>query len=424
MDLNFCDITEMQTLIGVSEELTNQVLYRVKNMPHTSSFLPIYNLLLLERYENTVNLIEEVMKTELDLEYLSFLQKSRFYLQRKSVPLVIKDLNFENRSKILKISLKDEICEVVKEAVLSISHNNPFNDDDLLEIAIDLYRSKYTAIKILAVDLLVLIKTSSFLLIDMIKSTNWRLRLKVASQYSNFNSEDQIIISSELKKDHVDEVRTELSKSLKSLDHLDLLEDPCEFVRAYYLANIVDLLVDQYDLRKLLEDKSWEVKKVLLNLKGDAFKKITIPLIRSTTENVSWRIKHEILSLVEKNVQNEFTSKLLLGFLIKNLSDKVSEVRLKAQEILCKIIKTYSWVNEFSYEIENLAMNSNYLYRISAVPVVLEYDLKFNSEIGKVLYNDNVVNVRDKVRDYLKESKIGIRYEESKLDDNIVAELA
>lgn len=409
--MDICGISELQTLVGVSDSLTEQVLQKVENLPRIPSYLPIYNLLLLERYENTVLLIEEVMKVSLDLEYLNYLQRSKFYLQRKSVPFIIKNLSFADKANILRISLKDEICDVVKEAMMSIIHSNPFTEDELLDIAIELSKNKYIAIKVLAADLTVLIEKGSFLLSDMIRSTNWRLRLKIASLYPKLKPEDQIRVSLELKKDHVDEVRIELSKSLKGMEHLDLLDDPCEFVRSFYLSNIIDHIDDQFDLKKLLNDNSWEVKKVLLNLKGEAFKKITIPLIRNSTENVSWRIKHEILCLVEKNIETEFTSKLLLSFLIKNLKDKVNEIRIKAQEILCKIIKRYAWVNEFFYEIESLATNSNYLYRISAVPIVIEYDIKFKTVIGKALYDDPVVNVREKVIDYIKENNLNISYD-------------
>lgn len=411
MNMDICGISELQTLVGVSDSLTEQVLQKVENLPRIPSYLPIYNLLLLERYENTVLLIEEVMKVSLDLEYLNYLQRSKFYLQRKSVPFIIKNLSFADKANILRISLKDEICDVVKEAMMSIIHSNPFTEDELLDIAIELSKNKYIAIKVLAADLTVLIEKGSFLLSDMIRSTNWRLRLKIASLYPKLKPEDQIRVSLELKKDHVDEVRIELSKSLKGMEHLDLLDDPCEFVRSFYLSNIIDHIDDQFDLKKLLNDNSWEVKKVLLNLKGEAFKKITIPLIRNSTENVSWRIKHEILCLVEKNIETEFTSKLLLSFLIKNLKDKVNEIRIKAQEILCKIIKRYAWVNEFFYEIESLATNSNYLYRISAVPIVIEYDIKFKTVIGKALYDDPVVNVREKVIDYIKENNLNISYD-------------
>ena len=411
MNMDICGISELQTLVGVSDSLTEQVLQKVENLPRIPSYLPIYNLLLLERYENTVLLIEEVMKVSLDLEYLNYLQRSKFYLQRKSVPFIIKNLTFADKANILRISLKDEICDVVKEAMMSIIHSNPFTEDELLDIAIELSKNKYIAIKVLAADLTVLIEKGSFLLSDMIRSTNWRLRLKIASLYPKLKPEDQIRVSLELKKDHVDEVRIELSKSLKGMEHLDLLDDPCEFVRSFYLSNIIDHIDDQFDLKKLLNDNSWEVKKVLLNLKGEAFKKITIPLIRNSTENVSWRIKHEILCLVEKNIETEFTSKLLLSFLIKNLKDKVNEIRIKAQEILCKIIKRYAWVNEFFYEIESLATNSNYLYRISAVPIVIEYDIKFKTVIGKALYDDPVVNVREKVIDYIKENNLNISYD-------------
>lgn len=404
------EITELQSLVGASEELTEQVLNKVKELPRTPSILPIYNLLLLERYENALELIEEVMSNSLDLEYLDYLQKSKFYLQRKSVPRIIRNLSFPEKGRLLRNSLRDEICEVVKEAVLCIIYNNPLNNEELAEVAVEIYRNRFTAVKVLTVDLLILLNRNCFLLTDFLRSTNWRLRLKVASLYLKFNPEDQITIAQELRKDHVDEVRIELSKSLKSLDYLELLDDPSEFVRSHYLSNVITLLGDQFDLKKLLSDNSWEVKKVLLNLKGENFKKITIPLIRNSTENVSWRIKHEILCLVENNIDNEFTSKLLLSFLIKNLKDRVNEVRVKAQEIFCKIIKRYSWVDEFFFEIENLASNSNYLYRISAVPIIVDYDVKFQTKIGKILYNDPIRNVRERIRDYISEKGIDVNY--------------
>jgi hypothetical protein len=410
MNSNLPNISEMQSLIGVSEESTDQVLNAVKSTARTLKLLPVYDLLLLERFDNAIQLIQETMEISLDLEYLHNLQRSRFYLQRKAVPIIIKNLTFDEKIQILKTSLKDEICDVVIEAVASIKYSNPFNNDELLNIAIDLFKNKYSSIKVLSADLLAIINSSTFLLADLIKSNNWRLRLRVASCFLKFNLNDQLMILLELKKDPIDEIRIELSKSLKGLEHIDLLEDSCEFVRSNYLSNVIDQIEDQYDFNKILEDKSWEVKKILLNLKGDLFKRITIPLIKSSTENVPWRIKHEVLSLVENNIDNEFAAKLLLGFLIKSLKDKICEIRTKSQQILCKIIKKYDWVNEIFDEIENLAVSSNYLHRVAVVPVVIEFDIKFNLKIGKNLFNDKIKNVRDRALDYISENNLDIKY--------------
>ena len=99
-----------------------------------------------------------------------------------------------------------------------------------------------------------------------------------------------------------------------------------------------------------------------------------------------------------------------MSFLIKNMKDKVCEIRQKSQEILCKIIRNYSWANEFYYEIENLAVSSNYLHRISVVPVAIEYDIKFKLDTAKKLFNDNIQNVRDRVKDYILENNLNIKY--------------
>lgn len=389
------DPLEIQSLVGASEELTDKILYRVKTLPPSKAFLPTYSLLLIERFESAVGLVAKTMEEELDLQFLSYLQNSKFYLQRMAVPVAILSLTFPEKKVFLKNALKDPICDVVKQAVQSVKIDNPFDNEELLEIALELFRSRYTAVKILTVDVLVMIKECTFMLANLINSTNWRVRLKVASRISDFCPEDQERILIELKKDHIEEVRTELSKNIRSLMHLDLLQDPCEHVRSNYLSNILDQITDEEMLKRLVEDSSWQVKKVLLNLKGDMFKKVTIPLIRNSTENVSWRIKYDILCLIEERIENEFASKLLMNFLIKNMRDKVNEIRTKTQQILVRIIIQYRWACEYFYEIENLASSPNYLHRISAIPVVIEYDLKHKTAIGKRLRDDGVVNVRE-----------------------------
>ncbi|ELA41352.1 uncharacterized protein VICG_01592 [Vittaforma corneae ATCC 50505] len=410
MDMNLLDIAEIQSLIGVSEELTENVMHRIRSLPPSRAFLSIYNILLIERFESTLPLIEKVMAEKIDLDFLRLLQSSRFYLHRMAVPLLVKNLSFAEKKSILKISLKDEICEVVKRTVFSIRESNPFDAEELLEIALDLFKSKYTMVKILCVDILAMLGESSFLLIDLIKSTNWRMRLKVASRISEFSQGDQEKITSELISDPLDEVRIELARHLTSLSYTQLLDDPNELVRGNYLRGVLDKIEDEAVLRKMLEDSSWEVRKRLLGLKGEMFKKITIPLIRNKTENVPWRDKYEIFCLVEEKVSDEFTSKLLMVFLLKHIRDKVWEVRQQAQRILVKIVQLHSWIEEYFYELESLAASPNYLHRISVVPVVVEYDLRFKTDLGRKLKEDAVANVRERFKDYCDARGIKMDY--------------
>src|SRR5690606_29852446 len=113
---------------------------------------------------------------------------------------------------------------------------------------------------------------TSFLLNEMLENSSWRLRLKLAMNIERFNVTDQRDIIEKLKNDNIDEIRIRLSKNLHSLEYISLLEDPCEFVRSSYLLNVIHLISDESILLKLVRDQSWEVKKILLNLKEDKFK--------------------------------------------------------------------------------------------------------------------------------------------------------
>lgn len=428
LDLNTLDVEKIQTLIGLNQDITDEIMSKISTLPPNRSFLPLYCILILENFETTIPLIQQVVEETLNtakeeegaedtliIDFINRLQQSKYYLHRMAVPFIIKNVVFSGKKNIVKNGLKDEICEVVKHTVNCIrySHRNLrcalFDEDELVEIAIDLLKSKYMSIRILSVDIIPIINESVFLLMDLIKSPGWRIRLRIAQRLPEFTKEDQKKILKELVNDQVDEVRIELSKNLSSLEYIDLLGDPNENVRANYLLGIIDQIEDEAIFKKLMQDSSWEVKKVLLNLKGEMFKKITIPLIRSSTENVSWRIKDEILGFIEEKVDSEFVSKLLMGFLLKSIQDKVFEVRERAQRILVQIIRKYKWVDEYFYEFEGLIQSVNYLHRISMIPVAIEYDKKYQTDLGKRLKEDKVINVRDYFRDYTKNK--GIEYE-------------
>lgn len=402
MDISLLGMDEMQSLIGINDELTESILHRLKTIPPARAFLPIYTVLLLERFETTLPLVERAMSEDLDLGFIGLLQSSKFYLHRMAVPLILRTHSFQEKRAILRVSLRDEICEVVKKTVSSISTNNPFDSEELLEIAMELYRSRYTMVKVLSADILALIGESSFLLVDLVRSANWRIRLKVASKVAEFNEEDRAKIAQELVRDPVDEVRIELAAHISSQEQIELLDDPNPTVRGNYLEQMIQGVSDETVLRRVLDDPSWEVRKKLLVLKGEQFRRITIPLIRNKTEGISWREKVGVLLLVEANVDDELTAKMLMMFLLKHLRDKVCEIRRQAQRILVRIVKHHKWIVEYFYELEAVATSQNYLHRISVVPVVVEYDLRFKTDLGRRLKNDRVLNVRECFIDYCR----------------------
>lgn len=112
-----------------------------------------------------------------------------------------------------------------------------------------------------------------------------------------------------------------------------------------------------------------------------------------------------------------FISKLLMVFLLKHIKDKVYEVRQQSQRILIKIIQKHEWVSEYYYEIEELTTLNNYLHRISAVPVIIEYDLKYKTDMGKKLKEDKVSNVREFYRDYSESRGLDIDYKVDNIND-------
>lgn len=416
------NIVELQKQIGVTEELTDYVLNTISLCKPSSTYLPIYNLLLLERYEATVPMIKQVMDMYFDMEYVFSLQKSKFYIQRLCVPYIINDIPEAQRKIFLKISLRDSICVVVKEAVKCIVQKNPYNKEELLEIAIDLFGSRRISTRILCIDILVLIGESRHLLYDILRENCWRMRLRCAQHLNKFNENDQDLIISLLKNDEIVEVRSNLAANLHSLSHMYFLNDESEFVRSAYLLNIINKIQDQTIFDKILSDQSWEVRKVLLNLRGEWFKKITIPLIKTCTSNVKWRTKIEVLDLIENQIQDNFVARLMTEFMIKTLYDKVYMIRLKAQAILIKMIGKYDWMYEFIESIEKLVKSDNYLYRIIVVPIAGAFDMRFKTNFLSILQNDKIINVRDCLNDWFKELKMSseLSGQDSIIEENLI----
>lgn len=397
--LSQTELFELQTQIGINEELTDKVLLKIKSLDQSSDFFTIYNLLLLERYDNTLPLITLALNRKMDINYLHTLQTSKYYILRKSACQAIRSIDFPEKKDFLRRSLNDPIVQVVKEATESILQSNIFTEEELLEVAIELFNNKYTTVKMLSIDIIHNIPSGSFFIADLIKANNWRIRIKLANCVNLFKTEEQNFIIDELKSDSTEEVRIELSKNLYTLDHLELLHDESSQVRANYLTNIIQKIQEKNILRGLINDESWEVKKILLHLENEMFKEISIPLIKKE-EDVCWRTRHEIICLLETKIKDEFIMKLMTEYLLKNMTNITWQIRQKCQEILLSCIERYEWMEDWKNKIIEIVESKNYLFRISVVPIALAFDLKFNSNISLALINDPVINVRDFYNEY------------------------
>lgn len=402
MEQGGTDSKELQLRVGVSEELTDDVLRVVQGSVPTAGLLPVLNLLMLERPEATMALVRRVVEASYDGEYIASLQKSRFYMQRMAVPQLVGVVPADERAAILTTSLRDSALPVVREAVRAIVADNPFSDEEVLKIARNLGQSKYSAARTLAVDVLVLGRDCAGGLLKELLGGGWRVRLRCAALMAQFSPAEQETIVAVLISDPVDEVRIQLARNLKSLDYIHLLKDSCEHVRSAYLENVIGKIQDERLFADLVTDKSWEIRRQLLGLSGEMFQNIAVPLIKTSADTINWRLNFEILSLIDGKIADEHTVRLLVDFLFKRLCDRICAVREKARDILVKIIGRYSWAEEYRPQIEGAAGSPNYLYRISAVPVAVSYDRKYKTSVSRCLETDRVENVRLCYSDYLK----------------------
>lgn len=389
------DILELQMQVGVSEELTSQVLSIIRKQAASPALLPVYNLMLLENYDETIPLIKATMASHLDLEYITSLQKSRFPVQRKCAPMIADAVDPVARRSILRTSLSDSSIPVIREAVSAVRSDNPFDRQELRSIHDSLAESSFMDCRVLAVDILACGLEDEVLLSSALHSSAWRIRLRCATLLDGFSAVSRQLIVDELKTDHIEEVRMQLAKNIHSLESIEYLSDPSELVRSSYLSNVIKLIQDESILAGLINDQSWEVRKILLSLRGPLFKKITIPLIQNSTENViQWRSKIEVLDLVDEQIGDDYVARLLTAFLFKTLGDRVCAVRERSRDILIKVLAKYDWFREFSRDIEDVISGSGYLHRIAVLPVAIAFDRKYSTQLSSLLMADRVANVR------------------------------
>lgn len=398
------NINDLEMCIGLSEELTDDALRKIKTIEYNTALLPLYNLLLLEKYDETILLIKEAMDKELDITYVNSLQKSRFWLQRKSIPEIT--MNFPNklRKELLKTCLKDDSHIVVRESINSMLLQNPFSKDETEEIVNMLFDSPISNNRIAAVEIMTLFNFESRFLEEVLKKNCWRTRLSCAKSLRKFPLEKQKLIISELKNDKVDEVRIELVKKLDSLEYIGYLNDSNVYVRSEYLSNVINQVNDDKLLKDIITNNDWEVGKVLLNMKGDFFKQITIPLIENNIKLVSWRTRLEILDLLKNQIKDEIIAKMLIDFFINCVKDKVFIIRKKVAEIFVELIDLYDWMINYEDAFIEILKSTNYLHRLTFIPVIIKFDLKFHKKLSEIIENDKVKNVKNYFKEVLTRS--------------------
>ncbi|KAI5168782.1 hypothetical protein PAEPH01_0415 [Pancytospora epiphaga] len=409
MELSEGSSKELQRKVGVTEELTNDVLNAIKGHKPTLGLLPVLNLLLLERYELAVPLVRAVIDEFYDLEYITSLQKSRFFLQRMSVPQLSSGIPPGDRRVVLGTSLSDGAVPVIREAVRSIVEDSPFSDFELHSIAEQLSGSTYASARTLSADILTACsKIETPLLERLLGASTWRLRLRFAILFDKFSKNDQLVIIRWLVADSMDEVRLHLSKHINTLDHSYLLKDSSEFVRTIYLSNVIDKIEDEKILISLASDSSWDVKKQVLKLGPVMFSRLATPLIGAISIRANWRVSYEILSILYERCGEEMVVKQVMEYLFSKMFDKVSVVRCKAGEVLTRVFTMYKWTDQYIEQVKNVAESSNYLHRLVGVPLAITCDKAHGTAISKVLMNDSTPNVRQCYEDFCATGKADI----------------
>lgn len=414
---NEAQLYELRGQVGHSELKTEKALQTVSSISPNSRLLPIYDLLLLERFEPTIPLIRMTLENLNSLStpdssiqitnYLSTLQNSQYYFHRMAVPCILRhsSLPLETKRDFLSKSCQDRVGHVVKETVTTIINDEIFDKQQLADIANYLLDHEYAMMRTLAVDIIAKIRDERKFIRAALDSSSWRVRLRMGLLIKKFDSNEQTLIIDKLRNDPVEEVRVHLAANLSSLEYSFFLDDLSDQVRAIYLKNVVSKINDQTIFEKLMNDDSWEVKKFLLNLRDEWLHSVTIPLIKSSTQNVKWRMKLEILKLIEDKIEESEIARPLFGFICEAVQDKTCEIRKKAAQILKKIVERHDWSKEYTVDLERVVLSKNYLHRISILPVVVAFDKKWGKSISKPLKEDVVVNIREYYRELASESE-------------------
>ena len=387
------NLPELQAQIGLSDESTLHVLDVIQQAAPAHSLLPICNLMLLEHYDKTVPLIRAIMEKQLDLQYIVSLQRSRFSLQRRCAAAVADLVPADARRGILQTSLADASLSVVADAVASIERDNPYEKKELLAISEELLNHPSSERKVLGAVLFFVFPEDGETFSQLISSQLWRVRTRCAIFLPRLPDPLRARAIEALQDDPVEEVRENLARNIATLDVPQYLTDPCSSVRMAYLQNVYNLL-DESELIRLSNDECWEVQKILLNLRGEYFKKITIPLIQDNLAKVPWRTRINLLSLLEEHAKDALVAAEILGILVHAMRDKVCAVRDKAAEAVIRLLEACPWCKEYAPLVEEIVGSENYLHRITVIPVAKAFDELFGTDFIERLKSDSVENVR------------------------------
>ncbi|WUR04395.1 serine/threonine-protein phosphatase 2A [Vairimorpha necatrix] len=422
------DLLNLQSLIGKELDLTKKLIsYLTSNSIISPEILPLCSLLLIENRNSVCSVIHQILlkNPSLTHEYITNLQKSKFFNQRCAVPQII--VNLPGTKNFLKKSFSDPIGLVVKEAVKSINkYDSPvFNDDELLNIANMLNNNQYEYIQCLVPDILIFIKQKNFLITQISLSKSWRKRLSLVKKIGYFSVDDKINLYNILSKDPEECIRLKLVENIndnrRNFEDQEssplpfeiskkfaqiFINDKSENVRKLAVQKICHLHDDLLD--DVVNDESWLVRKELLCIhREDIYEKISLPIIRSLPKNNIWRIKIEILDTILHIVDHndKLVQRHLQDTLFQYLTDPVYEVRNKAGLVLKELIIKSEWSKELEEKMEDM-MNNSYLVRITSSEAYYAFDKKYKTRFIKRLLRDEVINVRSKVMNIIKKEDL------------------
>lgn len=418
-DISSMPLDKMEWWVGKDKEVTTQLVEYLKTSTPVVSFLPLCSLLLLENYEEMVSVIRSILQRNPESVhgYVSGLLKSKYYYQRMAVPRILVDMGCKD---LLVKCFSDPSGVVIKEAAASLGlyKTIPFSEEELVDIAMALNVHQYDYVQCTVPDILVHLRTKSFLVSEVCLSKSWRKRLAIAKRVSLFSPQDQATIFSLLHKDEEEGVRAALVPGVDSREYWEIfIQDPSERVRALVVRTIQDEFKDL--LHKAVEDPSWAVRKELLCIHNESiYESISLPLIASLPSNNDWRVKGEILESILHIAQRNtlLIRRCLTDILWEYLSDKVYEIRTRASKVIQYLVEEAQWAEEWEGRIRKTLSSPNYLIRISLAPICSSFDRRFGTTLVHTLLTDRISNVRLKAleevekidSEQLKEIVVGI----------------
>lgn len=406
-------IERLRFLVGTDEQLTDMLIEHLETVPPSPEHLDVCGLILLEKAERIKPIIRKTFSIfpEAIPGFINELLESPFYAQRQAIPSLIVNSRYNGVKKTLRKCLEDPEVSVVRNAALVLGEYEevPFDDDELIEIAVNLNNHYSEYVQCVVPDVLVLIRQPALFLSELCSCNSWRRRHAVAKKVDRFDPHDRAIIYALLSQDPEDETRICLAKNMGCIDDWSVLapqflKDDSPAVRALAVKMVGNREEFQELLKEVASDSSWEVKRELLCVqRSETYRSVSIPLINSLNITPNWRVRKEVLrsiALISRN--NEGLLKDFLSqHLLKYLHDSIFELRMETAKTVKELIPMYSWTIEWLPKIEAATTSRNYLHRITAANAALEFDRVYKTVFTKRLLADTVDNVRLYVLDII-----------------------